>query len=134
MTDVAFATTLATHICDTSRVQGGVLKDMLVRLFICNDMFWWTKDGSPWRLNEVHPWTPLEPEQVSPMPRERALNLCEYKMTNEFFGLGFKDLMDLTVADFEEIEERVLKMAEETSRAQAKLLDNKTDLGKELKK
>lgn len=63
-----------------------------------------------------------EPYKVSEW-RDRVLDLCEYDFTHTFFGLGYNDLMRLDTAEFEEIEERVHKMAKRQSESMGKIKD-----------
>ena len=87
-------------------------------------MFWFKDLSTPWKLHQVHTWAP-KVEVEDPVThkivlddpilpndwRERVLNLCEYEFTHQNFGLGYKDLMAMDVATFEEIEDRVHAMA-----------------------
>jgi len=93
-------------------------------------MFWWKKVSSPWGINIEHERTqrtrdPLtgkmyDAYQVDDL-RQRALNLCEYEMTHANFGMGFNDLMHLDLATFEEIEDRVHKLAEDAAKSMKKM-------------
>lgn len=58
------------------------------------------------------------------------MNLCEYEFTHQNFGLGFKDLMAMDVATFEEIEDRVYAMASKRSE-DLNTLTNKNTSGQE---
>lgn len=49
------------------------------------------------------------------------MDLCEYEWTHSHFGLGFRDLMKLDMATFEEIESRVHKLAKEQADSMSKL-------------
>ena len=95
-------------------------------------MFWWKKASSPWALNIEHERTRTHRDprtgrmytdyQVDDL-RQRALNLCEYEITHTNFGMSFTDLMHLDLATFEEIEDRVHKLAEETAKSMKKMSD-----------
>lgn len=53
--------------------------------------------------------------------RDRVLNLCEFEITHQYFGLSYTDLMNLDTAEFEDIEDRVLKLAEQKTQSMNKL-------------
>lgn len=96
----------------------------MVRYLICRDQFWWKNSESPWKINLEHPWVKpvydtvtgaqCNPYNVSEW-RDRVLNLCEYEVTHQFFGLGYNELMRLDTAEFEDIEKRVYRMAKKQS-------------------
>ena len=108
-------------------------------------MFWFKDLASPWKLHQTHPWAekvevedpethklvledPVLPNEL----RTRVLNLCEYEFTHQNFGLGFKDLMAMDLATFEEIEDRVHAMAARRADEMRKLSDaNKQPTGSE---
>jgi len=107
-------------------------------------MFWFKEMSSPWKLHQMHPWAP-KVEVEDPVThkivlddpilpndwRERVLNLCEYEFTHQNFGLGFKDLMAMDVATFEEIEDRVHAMASKRAEEMKKLSSANTNTGSE---
>lgn len=110
------------------------MRDLLIRFCNCQDTFWFKDLASPWKLHLVHPWakkvevedpvthkiTLADPYLPSEW-RERVLNLCEYEFTHQNFGMGYKELMALDVATFEDIEDRVHAMAERRSQEMQKL-------------
>ncbi len=53
----------------------------------------------------------------------RVLNLCESGLVQKFFGLGFKDLMNLDCYTFELIEKRVDKLAKLQSKSASAAMD-----------
>lgn len=96
----------------------------MVRYLICRDQFWWKNSESPWKINLEHPWVkpvydPVTGAQCNPYNvsewRDRVLDLCEYEITHQFFGLGYNELMRLDTAEFEDIEKRVHRMAKKQS-------------------
>lgn len=54
----------------------------------------------------------------------RALNLCESGLVQKFFGLGFKDLMELDCYTFTLIENRLDKLAKVQSKSAAAAMDD----------
>lgn len=106
-------------------MKNGITADFLKRYLIAKDQFWWNASLSPWVLNLIHEWAPvaedplthvkLEPYKVSYW-RDRVMGLCEYEITHTNFGMGYQELMNLDVPTFEEIEERVHKLAEERTK------------------
>lgn len=102
----------------------GVIRDFVFRVLHLQHSIWWKDDVSPFKVNLWHPPVPegfAEPTTYI----ERALNLCEYEMTHANYGLGFKDLMELDLTTFTEIETRVHEIA----KVQAEKMKKATDLG-----
>ena len=53
--------------------------------------------------------------------RDRVLDLCEFEITHQYFGLSYTDLMNLDTAEFEDIEDRVHKIAEQKTQNMNKM-------------
>lgn len=133
---VGLETSLAKNICTPGKFSG-TTRDFLKRYLISRDQFWWKKmseGASPWQINLVHDWTqimedPVLHQKVEPYKvsywRDRVLDLCEYEITHQCFGMGFKDLMELDPATFEDIEERVHAIAQRKNE-DMKQLEGKT--------
>lgn len=81
-------------------------------------------------MNLTHP---PYPPQVDPVTgrkveiykvsewRDRVLDLCEFEITHQYFGLSYTDLMNLDTAEFEDIEDRVHKIAEQKTQNMNKM-------------
>ncbi len=107
-------------------MHNGITRDFLKRYLIVRDYFWWEANRklSAWGVNFIHDSVssvkdPISGEMFTPPKpsywRDRVLDLCEYEITHQNFGLGFNDLMHLDPATFEDIEERVHQIAARTN-------------------
>lgn len=84
----------------------GVMRDFTFRVLHCKHELWWPEDHSQYKLNLWHEQAP-EGYTKSTHFLDRALDLCEYEMTHANFGLGLKDLLELDLTTFTEVERRV---------------------------
>ena len=88
----------------------GVIRDFVFRVLSKQHSIWWQGDMSPYKVNLWH--SPVPEGYNKPTAyMDRALDLCEYEMTHDNYGLTFKDLMELDLTTFEEIEQRVHEQA-----------------------
>lgn len=111
-------------------MKDGRTKDFLKRYLICRDYFWWQKEGSPFRLNEVHPWVekmrdPFTGEMVEPIGvnfwRDQVLELCSYEITHQCFGLSYNDLMNCDTVEFAAIKDKVMEIAKQKTEMTQKI-------------
>ena len=57
-----------------------------------------------------------ESEHLVDEYHQRAATLCRYGIVMEYYGLSYKDLMELDFVEFEKIENEVKKIAEERAK------------------
>lgn len=92
----------------------GVMRDFTFRVLHSKHELWWPDDHSQYKLNLWHEQAP-EGYTKATCFLDRAMDLCEYEMTHANFGLGLKELLELDLTTFEEIEHRVHEQARRQS-------------------
>lgn len=114
MKDIIYDSNFAKKIDQLAFVKGGLLRNFARRSILASDEPWWTKERSPWKISIEHPYAP--PDSILPNYwMDRVMDLCENELTNQYFGLTFKDLMKMDPSTFEYIEKRVYDFAKRQS-------------------
>lgn len=114
--DIEVKSSLMRGIANLADIDGGFMKDFVRKILIAKDEKWFSKNHDEWKVTAYHSWAP--PNSYLPSYWEdRAMALCVYDITNNNFGMSFLDLMDLDVATFEKIEDRVHKIVEQQQAA-----------------
>ena len=97
-----------------SKIKGGLYRNFVRRALIAQDDPFWNQSSSAWKITLEHP---LHPSDSSGPDYwlNRVLDLCENELTHQYFGLTFKDLMQMDVSTFTKIEKRVSDLAKRQS-------------------
>ena len=114
-------TALMAAIARVGDVTNGVLKDLVLRSAFARDQGWWDKVNSEFKITERyykfesidHRGEEVGVDNLTPLPLDRALDLCGFDVTHQNLGLNLLDLMRLDVDTFARVEEWVHKYVQE---------------------
>ena len=97
------------HLREAAGVWRSTILDFMTRQCIYKSTF---REEDPYFLIRYRP----EENPVNQYHR-RAASLCRYGIVMEYYGLSYKDLMELDFDTFENIENEVKQIAEDRAKA-----------------